>query len=184
MVIEPIHELAWLEEALPPNCLFFNVAAGAGEGLERLTIPVEEGHARYPLATLGDFYDGEEAIQQETAVRPLDSILHDCCPVERVGFIKIDVEGQETAVIQGARQTLALWKPNIQVEIWQEAVPRTTLLFEELDYCGLFFFDGRLFDISRYDPAIHNAPQNAWQSDEADLYDPNLYLNNFFFIPN
>ena len=183
VVIEPIHELAWLEEALPPNCLFFNVAAGAGEGLERLTIPVEEGHARYPLATLGDFYDGEEAIQQETAVRPLDSILQECCPDERVGFIKIDVEGEETAVIEGARQTLARWRPNLQAEIWREAVPRRAAMLVELGYHGLFFFGSRLFDINHYDPAVHNAPENAWRADTPDEYDPNLYVNNFFFIP-
>ena len=184
VVIEPIQELAWLEETLPPNCVFFNVAAGAEEGQGTLTIPVENGQQSYALATLGDSYEDQEVVLQQTPLCTLDSILAECCPDERVGFVKIDVEGQETAVLQGARQTLARWQPNIQVEIWQEAVPQTTLLFEELGYRGLFFFDGHLFNISRYDPAIHNAPQNAWQSDEADRYDPNLYVNNFFFVPN
>ena len=101
VVIEPIHELAWLGDALPPNCLFYNVAAGAKEGLGTLTIPIEAGQPRYPLATLGDSYDGREGITQETPVRTLDSILAECCADERIGFIKIDVEGGETAVIQG-----------------------------------------------------------------------------------
>ena len=184
VVVEPILELAWLEGALPPNCFFFNGALGAEEGQGTLAIPVENGQQSFALATLGDSYEDQEVVLQQTPVRTLDSILAECCPGERVGFIKIDVEGQETAVLHGARQTLARWRPNVQVEIWQEVVPQATLLFAELGYRGLFFFDGRLFDISRYDPAIHNAPQNAWRSDEADRYDPNLYVNNFFFIPN
>lgn len=183
VVIEPIKELVWLDDALPSNCVFYNVAAGAEEGSGTLAIPVEDGQQTFALATLGDSYDGQDVVLQETPIRALDGILQECCADERVGFIKIDVEGQESAVIQGARDTLSRWQPNIQVEIWQEAVPRTTSMFGELGYRGIFFFDGRLFDIGRYDPALHNAPENAWQQDNADQYDPNLYVNNFFFVP-
>ena len=183
VAVEPIKELAWLEHALPPNSIFYNVAAGAEVGIGTLAIPVEDGQQTFALATLGDSYSEQEVVLQETPIRTLDGILLECCADERVGFIKIDVEGQESAVIQGARNTLSRWRPNIQVEIWQEAVPRTTLMFGELGYRGIFFFDGYLLDVSRYDPALHNAPENAWQRDNADQYDPNLYVNNFFFIP-
>ena len=183
VVIEPIQELVWLEEALPSNCFFVNVAAGAEEGLGTMTIPVEEGQPRYPLATLGDFYNRQEVIQQETAVRTVDNILEDCCAGERVGFIKIDVEGMESAVIQGARQTLDRWRPNLQIEIWREAVPERAAMLAGLGYQGLFFFGTRLFDISWYDPALHNAPENAWRADAPEAYDPTLFVNNFFFSP-
>jgi FkbM family methyltransferase len=183
VVIEPNHDLAWLGEALPPNCLFFNAAAGAEDGVGTLTIPIEDGQPLYPLATLGDFYETEEAIQQETAVRSLDSMLDDCCPDQRVGFIKIDVEGMESAVIAGARRTLDRWRPNLQIEIWRDSVPQMRSTLAELGYHGLFFFNSLLFDINQYDPAVHNAPENAWRAEAPEDYDPNLYVNNFFFIP-
>ena len=183
VVIEPIKALAWLAEALPPNCVFFNVAAGSAAGEARLTIPIDNGQQAFGLATLGDYYAGQEVVFQETPVRPLDDILQACGADERIGFIKIDVEGQETAVIQGALQTITRWRPNIQIEIWQDAVPETTLMFAELAYRGLFFFDGRLNDVSHYNPIRHNAPQNAWRYEAPLQYNPNLYVNNFFFIP-
>jgi FkbM family methyltransferase len=183
LVIEPIHDLTWLEEVLPPNCQFFSAAAGAEDGVGTLTIPIEEGQPRYPLATLGDFYDAGEIMQQETAVRSLDSILDECCPDERVGFIKIDVEGMESAVIEGARRTLDRWQPNLQIEIWRDSVLQMKSTLAELGYRGLFFFNSRLFDINQYDPAVHNAPENAWRAEAPEAYDPNLYVNNFFFIP-
>jgi hypothetical protein len=148
-----------------------------------LTIPIEEGQPRYPLATLGDFYDGGKIMQQETAVRSLDSMLEECCPDERVGFIKIDVEGAEAAVIEGARRTLERWRPNLQIEIWRDSVSPMTSKLAGLGYHGLFFFDSLLFDINCYDPAVHNAPENTWRADDPEAYDPNLYINNFFFIP-
>jgi FkbM family methyltransferase len=183
VIIEPIRELAWLEEALPANCLFFNVAAGAGEGTGTLTIPVQEGQKQLPLATLGDVDFAKEIFEQRTRIRPLDSILDECCPDERVGFIKIDVEGFEEAVLTGARETLTRWRPNLQVEIWSEFVPSRKALLAELGYRGLFFFDSRLYAIDQYDPAVHTARENAWRADAPDEYDPDSYVNNFFFIP-
>ncbi len=181
IVIEPIQALAWLAQTLPPNCLFFNLAAGAADGQGTLSIPLIEGRPEFALATFGSYYADQETRNQETPVRALDSLLQECCPDERVGFVKIDVEGEETAVIQGAVQTLARWRPNIQVEIWQDRVPRTAAMFAELGYRGIFFFDGRLFDIGRFDPALHAAPENGIELSEQ--YDPNRFINNFFFIP-
>lgn len=183
VVIEPVAELAWLGEVLPPNCTFYNVAAAAENGRQPLTIPNRDGEPALSLATLGDYYAGEETAVQETTVRTLDSLLADCCPDERVGFIKIDVEGQETTVIAGAQQTIARWRPNLQVEIWPEFLADRVALFESLGYRGLFFFAGRLFDISRFDPVWHTAPEHAWRSDAPEAFDPLLYVTDFFFVP-
>jgi FkbM family methyltransferase len=183
VVIEPIHELAWLEEALPSNCLFFNIAAGSGESAGKLTIPIQEGQKQLPLATLGDVEFAQDIFEQETLVRPLDRILQECCPHERVGFIKIDVEGFEGQVIRGARKTIARWRPNLQVEIWSDSVPLRKVMLAKLGYQGFFFFDSQLFHVDRYDPAVHTAPENAWCADAPENYDPNVYVNNFFFIP-
>jgi FkbM family methyltransferase len=183
VVIEPIQELAWLQGALPANCLFFNVAAGAGEGVGTLAIPIQEGQKQLPLATLGDSNFAQEIFEQQSHIRPLDSILHECCPDDRVGFIKIDVEGFEEAVLMGAHETLTRWRPNLQVEIWSEFVHSRKAMLAELGYSGLFFFDSQLYAIDQYDPAVHTGPENAWRADAPDEYDPDSYVNNFYFIP-
>ena len=44
--------------------------------------------------------------------------------IKDIGFIKIDVEGHELAVIHGAKQTIARYKPNLIVEIEEKHTRR------------------------------------------------------------
>ncbi len=57
--------------------------------------------------------------------------------LERVHFIKLDVEGGEPAVIAGARRTLREWRPELLVEIYQGDRPPgfAAGLIEQI--CGL-----------------------------------------------
>jgi FkbM family methyltransferase len=183
IVIEPQPDLAWLGQALPPNCRFRAAAAGADRGQALLKTPYRNGEKAYGLATLGDNYDAEKRDEQPVPVMPLDDILLELCPDEQVGLIKIDVEGTEASVLSGAAATLARWMPNVQVEIWPENVDRLTQLFVAAGYRGQFYFEGRLLDINRYESRRHTAPENAWRAEAPDEYDPNRYVNNFFFIP-
>ena len=48
--------------------------------------------------------------------RTLDAILKEAA-VSRVDVIKIDVEGAEMLVLQGARETLARYRPALIVEV-------------------------------------------------------------------
>lgn len=49
-------------------------------------------------------------------VEPLDAMLAG----ERVDFIKIDAEGMEFDVLEGARQTIAAHRPPMYIEIWND----------------------------------------------------------------
>ena len=173
--------MAWLESRLPRNCVFYNGAAGELDGVATLSIPLHERQEQSGRATL-TVVDGE-AIRYEVPVRTLDGLLDEFCPDEPVGFIKIDAEGWSTAVLRGAGTALTRWQPNLQVELWPEQMAETVELLDSFGYRGLFGFDGRLFDIGRFDPAIHAAPEHAWQNAQSDMFDPTLFVGDFFFIP-
>jgi hypothetical protein len=59
----------------------------------------------------------------------------------------------------------------------------TVEVLESFGYRGLFGFGGRLYDIGRFDPAVHAMPEHAWRVEQSEMFDPTLYVGDFFFIP-
>ena len=106
-----------------------------------------KGRPMYNSAFLSDETpDGDFAILQPVNVVRLDNEGHD-----DVGFIKIDVEGHEYQVIEGARELLARCRPTLLVEILEgrgdrEAVARnaTVRLLNSLGYEAYIFARGAL----------------------------------------
>ena len=99
-----------------------------------------------------------------------DVIQHD------VGFIKIDVEGHELAVLRGSNSLIGRSRPILLVEC-EERHNRggTRNLFNfmsDLDYVGKFVRDGLVYDISKFDVIKDQTP---------NISEP--YIYNFFFIP-
>lgn len=180
--IEPVNAMDWLGESLPHNCAFFSMAASDRTGVARLRIPEIDGALACGLATLGNHQDDQPGYDQNTSTRTLDDILANTAPGERVGFVKIDVEGHERQVLRGARETLTRWRPNIQIEIYPEAFFAMREVIARLGYRGVFFFAHRLHDMSLYNPDIHCAAANAWAPDRDD-FDPSQYVSDFFLLP-
>ena len=95
---------------------------------------------------------------------------------EPVGFIKIDVEGHEMAVLQGARRVIAEHRPVLLIEIEERHSRRPTrevvAEVEALGYQAFGLHRNRLEPFARLDPARHFRMENG-----AD------YVNNFVFFP-
>lgn len=103
-----------------------------------------------------------------------------------VTFMKVDVEGHEISVLEGAMELLKRDRPTILLEAEERhhpgAVRAVRALLEPLKYEGFMLERGTLGSVRHFDPAIH-------QSGEAAIarslpgHPAKAYINNFFFIP-
>jgi FkbM family methyltransferase len=97
-------------------------------------------------------------------------------------FVKIDVEGHESAMLAGAMHTLEFHRPVILIEC--EARHRTDGdvrsvfdLLESLGFHGSFFQNGRRRPLSEFNPMVHQC------LDQNEKQLPHGYVNNFAFEP-
>jgi FkbM family methyltransferase len=126
----------------------------------------ERGDPQYNVGRLGGVKPGKTGIEFTVRVERLDDQ-----ELVNVGFIKIDVEGHEWEVIDGARSLLARSRPNLIVEILEgrgdrESVRRnrTVALLGELGYEPYVFGGGAL-------RPLRDAPLND-------------NVMNYVFLPN
>ena len=89
------------------------------------------------------------------------NMLDNIVLAERIGFIKIDVEGHETAVLRGARQTILRNRPIMYIE---DDRPEKSLALQEL-------IKGMDYTIERHYPRLFREnnfagnPVNIWGQD-------------------
>jgi FkbM family methyltransferase len=98
-------------------------------------------------------------------------------------FLKIDVEGHELEVLEGARRTLETHRPTILVECEARHRPGGDVrpvfeLLHSLGYEGSFFVNRTRRPLAEFDQAVHQrldpaSPQRL----------PRGYVNNFAFEP-
>ncbi len=84
------------------------VALGAEAATLRLSESADPGHTHISR--------GEGGKEREIPVRPLDSFLPEF-GTRRVRMIKLDVEGFESQVLQGARELLSVHRPTVVCEV-------------------------------------------------------------------
>ncbi|MDH3592367.1 MAG: FkbM family methyltransferase [Planctomycetota bacterium] len=115
----------------------------------------------------------DEFMGIEVAARRLDELeIHD------VGFIKIDVEGFEQAVLAGARETIARDRPTMLIEIEEQHTKRPVVdsiaEVEALGYRAMFMREGVLRPAAAFDAERNRL---ALRGSGAS------YVNNFVFLP-
>jgi FkbM family methyltransferase len=94
--------------------------------------------------------------------------------------LKIDVEGHESAVLAGGRQTLERYRPAllIECEARHRADGDVRVVFDflhSLGYVGTFFHNGQRRPLAGFDPAVHQ------RIDPQSQHLPRGYVNNFAF---
>ncbi|MGH7119407.1 MAG: FkbM family methyltransferase [Acetobacteraceae bacterium] len=161
-------------------------ALSRSEGTGTLHIPMVKGTRVPGCATISGaaaaLYDGAENIR--VPVRTLDASF-----VGGAGFIKIDVEGHEESVLDGARGTIERCRPNLVIEAVERLAPgcvgRIATIFRDRGYDGFFQHGWSLLPVERFDAASMQR-----EEDYPDLTAtlavrerPPRFVYNFIYLP-
>lgn len=160
--------------ASKPNVSVYNVAVSDHTGYANLKIPVDalgiehDSSASLDNVPLGNF--------REIAVKLVDL---DSFNFKNVELIKIDVEGHELEVINGAINTIQQNAPALLVEIEQrhsiKKIEETFIRIKNLGYEGFYLCRNRLRPLVDFDPdKLQNVANLGAGWDE--------YINNFLFL--
>lgn len=148
------------------------------EGKGELRFPQDE----YGLATVeeANSFSLSKGKALETVSAPMKTL--DSFGLKDVGFIKIDVEGHEEAVLNGAMATIRRDRPNVLIEIEERHAPgslsRVRALFASLDYLGSYLDVSDIKSIETFDQ-IRDQPM----SNMSEHHKTGRYINNFIFLP-
>jgi FkbM family methyltransferase len=186
LAVEPVAGEGWLDRALPPNVRLARCAVGRETGEAEIHIPLaRSGGEQHGLASLCDLapLGYTDCLARAVPVRTLDDLVAEHLPGRRVGFIKIDVEGWELEALAGGAGVIAEHRPRLWVEIWPPCMPDHGRAIEAMGYRGVFWFDGRMHDLSAFEKAVHCAPENDWDPRDPSRFRPELHVNNFCFLP-
>ena len=186
---EPIPEMArLLRLKFGRDVVVEQVALSNRSGHSRLCTPIVDGVAVDGCATLSTsaLSTSIYATHHDVEVRAdlLDNVYSGA-----LGFIKIDVEGHEQAVLDGAVQTIGRCLPRILVEIEEQLSPggldRARSFFSRFDYRGYYVHAGRLKSIDQFLVAEMQNPLHriSLTSTLREVAPSRDYVNNFIFLP-
>lgn len=188
IAFEPMPLLARaLKDKFPGNDVAVEqVALSDREGTVELHMPVVDGVVVTGCSTISADASGTYPASRTIEV-PMDRL--DSVYKGRVGFIKIDVEGHEQAVLDGAVQTIRRCRPRLLVEVDDRLSPgglgRARAYFDRLGYTGHFVRQGRLQPIGAFSVEEMQRPDRL-----PDLTAPltarkrfGSYIYNFIFLP-
>jgi Methyltransferase FkbM domain len=124
--------------------------------------------------------EGPRATEQVRTAR-LDSIIR-----EPVAFVKIDVEGHELSVLNGAVGVLEQSRPIFLVESEERHRAATTAsvfaFFASHAYEGFFVVDDQIKPVSEFDPRTMQDADSLLAN--GGRKQGRCYINNFFFFPD
>lgn len=167
---------ARLKQKLGDRVIVHETALSNTAGEARLRVPYDGDTELDGLSTL----EGANPLREATHTRvlPCKTEKLDDAVQEPIGFIKIDVEGHELAVLEGAVDTIVRDMPVFLVESERRHNPRAPEavfdFFARHDYSGLFCWNGQWFDIGAFSLRVHQTVDNLGKK---------KYANNFLFFP-
>jgi FkbM family methyltransferase len=129
-------------------------------GTAILRLPYDhEGKGKYGYSTIEPANRFDPSTIARTDTIEVETRRIDDYELADVGFIKIDVEGHELAVLEGAEATLARHTPNLLIECNEEhqrdAVGRLGAWLDGHGYAAVFLDGRELRSIKEYQRDVH-----------------------------
>ena len=166
---------------IPPHVTLHAEALGAAPGEAVLTLPVLDGVAQEQWASLAKDYAEHRSVTTQAHRVPV--ITLDGLDLANVTAIKLDAEGGEQEVLEGARATLTRSRPVLSVEIEERHRVGSTrdvpALLGALGYDGWFWEAGALHPFAAFDAAT----MQVASPDPAIFAASEPYVFSFFFLP-
>ena len=180
---EPAHRMAdLLRRTSASNVSVHEIALSDQTGNAELFVPQGDQELVYGLASLEPKLGSrnERGVSINVPTVRLDAIVH-----QDVAFVKIDVEGHELNVLNGAVELLENSQPVFLVEAEDrhrsEATRSIFEFFEKRFYRGFFLKNGSAVPVEQFDPEeLQDA--NALLP-HGGRRNGRFYVNNFFFFP-
>jgi FkbM family methyltransferase len=183
-IVEAFEPQPWCTETInayskahQKNINVYNVGLSNSNGSFNLYIPYRNNSTSKLVTGLASFLEpkcNHRVIQ--VPVRKLDDYNF-----QDISIIKIDVEGYESQVIEGAKHTILREKPLIYIEIEQRHLQGKSIncIFEqitELGYEGSFLLREEILPLAKFSYPEHQErfANNFYHKD---------YVNNFIFQP-
>jgi FkbM family methyltransferase len=172
IAVEPQPRLAaFLERVAGANVKVVNAALSDAPGSVTLTVPSAR-RGQDALASV------EPGIEGETMTVPAHRI-DDLAADGNFGFIKIDVEGHELAVLRGAEKVIERCTPALLIEIEQRhlrhPIEQNFQAVARLGYVGYFWLGKHWHPLDAFDVEAH-------QLAVIDDRKSGRYVNNFLFV--
>lgn len=134
------------------NVTLFNGAVGETDGeLEFFHVPGSSD-----AATLSATTSGPNAVSFKVPVRSVDSLV-ESLGIEKVGFLKIDVEGFEPQAVRGAERTIRGHHPDLFYEYHWEIAPKLGWTAEDVRTI-LDGFNTYAYSVLHEDEPVHPFP--------------------------
>ena len=165
-----------LKSAVPANVKAYQIALSDRSGVATFRIPKGKKGLSNQRGTLSEFLTDEPYLEIEVETRRLDDY-----GLSNIGFIKIDVEGFEQHVIEGASHTIQQNKPILLIEIEEmhtgHSLETSLQKITVLGYTCFFIFRGVLHTLGSFDIQKHNREikKNGTKLEN--------YVFNYIFIP-
>jgi FkbM family methyltransferase len=178
---EPARQMAGLlRRTVASNVEVHEIALSDSDGVATLSVPLGGGQPVHSLASIEQREDdGPHATEQVRTAR-LDSVVR-----EQVAFVKIDVEGHELRVLNGATGLLERSRPIFLVEAEERHRASTTAsvfeFFAVRAYEGFFVLGDAIKPVSEFDPRTMQDADALL--DDGGRKEGRWYVNNFFFFP-
>ena len=176
VAFEPLRDMQEVLKKFYPDLQVEKVALANKEGSAEIRLP----RGNSGLATLSSTNRLErstkEIVSQMVPTRTLDGYSF-----RDVGLIKIDVEGFEDSVLEGAEETIRRERPNLLIEIEERhragAVHNTNSWASLRGYSGYFVDGPRLRSIDEFRLDSDQPISNVFETGRRGRY-----INNFIFV--